>query len=156
MMMFLREHAPEFAQRMERLNEVRPEAAEGAMARLRPRLRDAMGGFERDPALGKARLDELLAGMEVAESVRAYRGAARRDPDSPETAAAADAVRAAVDRGFQARLRVAEQEIASLEAKIESLRSEIAARQTERDDEVKEKTDELLQRAMEDRPPPGE
>ncbi|MEO0715767.1 MAG: hypothetical protein AAFY58_02115 [Planctomycetota bacterium] len=142
---FVQEHLPRLHERMAFFAERNPEAAEAGFARLAPRLRNVMQGFDGGP-VALARLTEFQAGIDVVEAGRELRSALRRDATDAELAAARAALRSAVEAGYDARLAVAEAEIIELETRVAELRDRLASANQSRDADVAEKVDELTAR----------
>lgn len=142
---FVQEHLPRLHDRMTMMAERNPEAAAAGLARLAPRLRDIQQGFDGGP-VGRARLAEFQAGMDVIDAGRELRSAMRRDASEEDIASARASLRSAVEAGYDARLAVAEAEIIELEARVNELRERLADATSNRDADVAQKVDELAER----------
>ncbi len=142
---FAKEHLPRLHERMEMLAERNPQAEAAGFARLAPRLREVMRGFDNGP-VARARLAEFRAGLDVVDAGRALRSAMRRDANDGELATARADLRSAVEAGYDARLAVAEAEIVELEARVAELRERLASASQSRDADISEKVDELTDR----------
>ncbi len=126
---------PEFAQRAKELREKHPQLADRMLARVAPRLREAMQVKDRDPELFKLRIEEVKGGLDVLESIHALR---QLDRDTSEGAKAKRAealgkVRDALSKSFDQRLKLQEHDAAQLGERVSKLREEIEKKRADRD-----------------------
>lgn len=140
---------PETAERLARLRETDPEAADAMLARLAPTLRNLLDRFGDGP-VGEARLAEFRAGRDIAEAGRHLRGLIRSNASPADIAAAEADLAQRIERGYDARLAVAAAEIAELEARVASLRARLSSARENRDEEINARVDELTTRVRED------
>jgi len=126
---FAREKLPQIATRLEELRATDPKGADMVIARLAPRIRDAMAA--RDPQLITLRLDEIQVGVLVLDRVRQFRDA-QGSQDPANILAARTSLREAIDQQFDAKLKLQQHEITTLTSRIEELRKELERRQSNR------------------------
>lgn len=140
-MAFLRETMPSMAERFLSLTASDPEAADRMLSRMLPRLREASRLREEDPELFTLKGDELRTGVEVIGAARALRASQNAPAGTERDAAIASAraaLREAVTRQIDARLRVQEHELAVLMRRVESLQADLLRRQAGRDAAIAE------------------
>jgi hypothetical protein len=132
-MAVVREHLPILAARLEAIREFDPEAADRMIQRLAPRLHEAAEMMRRDPEVGRLKLEEIAAGIDVLEMIRDLRRA-KISPDG-DRASKVESAKARLRQALQAqqevRLRVQEREIAMLEQRVSELRAEVERRRRE-------------------------
>lgn len=131
----LKDAAPAFATRVEKLRETDPEAADRMIGRMAPRLRDAIQVRNKDPQLFTLRINEIKVGIDLLDAARAYREAVKGGDT-----AAIDASKAVVAdiaaKQFDARLATQEREMHALEERVEGIRGELAKKRSDREKSV--------------------
>lgn len=147
MLGFLREHAPEVADRLTSLQADAPRVFEAVMNRLQPKVRDAMRDARREPAMLAARVGEITAGLHIFDAMAAFH-AARKLPEgdaarAEKIAAATEKVKAALGEGFDARLRVQELEVEQLARRLAHMRDGIERQRGERAERLDDMTRQI-------------
>lgn len=139
-MEFARANLPRIAERLDAIRATDPAGADMLMARLGPRVCDAME--TRDPEMRRLRLAEIQSGSDVLEAIRNLRAA--KGADEATRDAAAEALRVALSAQFDARQGIQRREIQNIEKRLETLRAESERREASRDVVI----DELVARAL--------
>jgi hypothetical protein len=139
---FVKEHAPELAQRLRQARERNPEAADRMFSGIAPRVRLLME--EGDAPMQDLRRRELRAGWDVLMATRDLTEALREDPDAPHAEVLANELRRALAEHFDVRLAMHLREIVILEERIEQLRSETERHFQTRDELIERRIDMLM------------
>jgi hypothetical protein len=160
-MTFIREHMPELARRLDRLREISPEAADRAVMRLGPRLREAQAMRAKDPERFDLRVREIEGGFIVMDSAREYRQlkiAAEQDPTKQsEVEPARDKLREALANQFDLRLANQRMEVEAIKKRLKALEDDLATKEKDRESMI----DSMLEKIGESEdprdmdPPPG-
>ncbi len=148
---FLREHAPEIANRLEGMRSRNPEEFERVMNRMGGRVREVMA--EQDPGLREARLAEFRHGPKVFEASRRLGDLIRAGAPEEQIAAARAQVLAVVGEQFDLRLERHRAEIGALEERLARIRREADEYRSRRDEIIAQGVDRIERRARE---APGE
>ncbi len=147
LMAFLREHAPEIADRLEGMRSRNPEEFERVMSRMGARVREVMA--ERDPGLREARLDEFRHGPKVFEASRRLVDLIRAGAPEEQIDAARAQVRALLGEQFDLRLERHRAEIGALEERLTRIRREADEYRSRRDEIIAQGMDRIERRARE-------
>lgn len=150
----LRQANPPLFERLDRLRESEPEQFRALIERFAPRLAE----FDRERA---ERPEQWRVRSEMFRLDREAARLARRATSVPEEerGAAALALRDAVARQFDLRLRLREQEVGRLNERVDEIRRQIGEAARHRDAEVARRVRQLMRDAREgrdtpDAPPP--
>ena len=157
MMRFLRDTAPQIAERVEAEILDNPDRAEQVYRRMAPRLLPQMEMRERDPEMFSLRTDSMRLDWQIrqaAQRVQRLSGAA--SPPAEEVARANTALRDLVEQRVDIANRERALMVDRLEQRVASMRAELKESADERDAEIDQKVRELLADERERRPGPAQ
>ncbi len=144
---FLREQAPEVADRLEELRARNPEQFERLMGRMGTRVRELMA--ERDPRLKAARLAEFRHVQRVAESSRHLADLIRKGAPAEEIGKTRGELRALLGEQFDLRMERHQAEIGALEERLAKIRREAGDSASRREEIIQKGLERAEQRARE-------
>ena len=159
MMRFLRETAPQVAERIEAEILDNPDRAEQVYRRMAPRMLPQMEMRERDPEMFSIRAESMRLDWQirqVAQSVRRVNAAS--DAPAEESARVNAILRELVAKRVDIAQRERALMIDRLEQRVASMRADLTTSAADRDSEVDQKVRELLadERDPRPRPPHGD
>lgn len=135
-LVFIREHFPTLAERLDAAGQDDPEFAARLLGRLKPRLADAIRLKDEDPEYAKLRVSELKIGFEIMQQARRLGGLTNQQgskPD-PEQVLAEAKLRRLLDQQFFIEQRLALHRIARETERLEEMRERIADRADKREE----------------------
>ncbi|QOJ00450.1 MAG: hypothetical protein HRU70_08090 [Phycisphaeraceae bacterium] len=141
---FLREHAPDLHQRIERLNTTQPPITERLLARMGPRPTELVQLKESNPALYALKLRELDNAVAIVEQARALGQAwAAGTQDGPDATQARRLLRQAIEKQVDVRSEIQALDIAELEKRLADLREEFRLRRQDRASAIERWADDM-------------
>ncbi|VAX40571.1 hypothetical protein MNBD_PLANCTO03-2293 [hydrothermal vent metagenome] len=144
---FLRENAPQLAERLDRLRKDDPQRADGFVARLRPRVAEILSTRAHDPELAELLARDFRIGMLVSDVAGGYVRALAAG--EKERAAELQAeLRTLAAEQVDLRLARREHEISQLASRLALLQAEVEAQREKREELI----DEVIERAGQARP----
>lgn len=144
---FLREHAPQLAERLERLGKNDPRRVESFLTRLRPRISEILLTRAHDPELAELLARDFRVGMLVSEVGGGYARALAAGEEERAAGLRAELRELAAEQ-VDLRLARREHEIARLVGRLASLQAEVEAQREKREKLI----DEVIERAGQSRP----
>lgn len=145
-LVFLREHAPQLAGRLDALRKNDQHRADGFLARLGPRVNEIMTTRAHDPELAELLIRDFRVGMQVSEVGGAYARALAAGAGAGEGERAAtlkEELRVLAAEQVDLRLGRREHEIARFVERLESLQAEVEEQRSLREQMI----DEVVERA---------
>lgn len=146
LMDFLRENNPRMHQRLERLRQHNPEAADQALHDRQERFRELMQERAEHPEAFAVRQEAFAARERVHAAARAL-------VMNPEDRAAMAEVRDAVEQAFDVQLKVHEMTLSRLSAELEAARERLEEQQANREQAIDSRVEEVIERAAQGGPP---
>lgn len=157
MMRFLRDTAPQIAERVESEILDNPDRAEQVYRRMAPRLLPQMEMRDRDPEMFALRADSMRLDWQIRQMAqRVQRINAASNPPAEESARANEALRELVAQRVDLAQRERALMVDRLEQRVASMRAELKESAADRDAEVDQKVRELLADERERRPGPSQ
>ncbi|MBX3316514.1 MAG: hypothetical protein KF902_06580 [Phycisphaeraceae bacterium] len=163
---FIDENLPLLAERLRASERMDPQAAQRMIARIAPRLREALESRARSPEVFRIRVVELEQGFQLLELARRTRRIVETEgAESQEAVAAMATFREHATAHFDTQIRLQRAEVAELESRLLELRAEIDRRTSQREAEIDARVEDVLRYSRPDRPqgtnrpertPPGE
>lgn len=142
----IQERLPSIHERLTRLRELDPVAAERMLDRLTPRLREAFNAMRRDPEQFELRARELESGLAVFDASMALRRLfAAGEMAGERVDAARGALREALGAQHDARLALQQHQIASLEKELARVRAEFDDAGARREQILDERTEAFME-----------
>lgn len=142
---FLREHAPEFADRIERIRAQNPEIEQRMVARFAPLYLEFLDLMRENPEAAELKVREFRVGASIMRAMGEVRGATFAQPQDPERLArAVEDLRKLIGEQFEIRLALHENEIAVLRERVARLEGELSQERAEREARVAKKVEEIL------------
>jgi len=134
----IRKHTPLLARRFEEARADEPGTGQRMLARVLPRIRDALSYRKTDPEMFQLKMQDLQTGFAVFEAAQHYRRAVAHPTEAgpAKIESALTELRAALLAQFDARLAVQVREAELLDARLDSMRKSLNARREIRDTEV--------------------
>lgn len=158
-MEFMQDNMPQLHERLVTFRDTDPVGFERLINRMGPKIREAAGVKERDPALYELRAGEIRSGIQVLENARAYHDAKRDKDTSPEKLESAKkSLREALQAQYESRLAAQAHEIRSLSRRVEKLQGDLDKSKADRE-KIVDGLLEQITKGKEPRdlpfPPPG-
>lgn len=133
---YIKDHIPRLDEPLTSIEQVGPEGARRLVAKLAPRIMEIMEIQDRDPAQARLKLVELTSGLDILEHARVYRLLTERGGGDDELRSAREQLRVAVERRFDAQIRLKELEIERLSERVGRLRASLTGLKGERDAQI--------------------